>query len=452
MGSRVPVPHYNLRAGSSYIGESLHDLNAVNAAPGEIEGISGVDRDAVTEGSLENDEESTSVDCIHESYRSSLPIHGVEVDDGHSGLENSGESSRSPYNILTLDDVAPIETARARFLQIVVDHFLHEHVIEVSDASEVEYGHGHDKLNKRRPREVQYEGDPMFALPLMYMANLYETLVGDVNMRLATLEGVREKTIGVALEAAGGLYRRLAKKFPRKGPRSFKRRELATSLETRTRFPELVVQEEKRVRFVVVNGLVIVEKPTNMPVEDAEWFKRLTGRHEVFVSARDYKFYSPRHKYRRVPSQGVSNLPGLPSLSGSDTSPTLATAPRFRPVNEAQSQPQPPMKHHMQPMLQQPQFHPLQQPHHQTVHQNQHTPHFSHAHQCPHPSHMVEIPHQSPPIPQHMTCLQSLSGGHAGGRLHLLASPAKFCDECGAPYLRETSKFCSECGVKRLGT
>lgn len=30
-------------------------------------------------------------------------------------------------------------------------------------------------------------------------------------------------------------------------------------------------------------------------------------------------------------------------------------------------------------------------------------------------------------------------------------TPAKFCDECGAPYLRETSKFCSECGVKRLG-
>lgn len=29
--------------------------------------------------------------------------------------------------------------------------------------------------------------------------------------------------------------------------------------------------------------------------------------------------------------------------------------------------------------------------------------------------------------------------------------PAKFCDECGAPYLRETSKFCSECGIKRSG-
>lgn len=58
--------------------------------------------------------------------------------------------------------------------------------------------------------------------------------------------------------------------FSSPGPCSFKRRELATSVETRTRFPELV-QEEKRVRFVVVNGLVIVEKPISMPVEDAEW-------------------------------------------------------------------------------------------------------------------------------------------------------------------------------------
>lgn len=41
-------------------------------------------------------------------------------------------------------------------------------------------------------------------------------------------------------------------------------------------------------------------------------FKRLTGRHEVAVSARDYKFYSPRHKYRRVASNLVSNIPGLP--------------------------------------------------------------------------------------------------------------------------------------------
>jgi hypothetical protein len=55
------------------------------------------------------------------------------------------------------------------------------------------------------------------------------------------------------------------------GPCTFKRRELATSLETRTRFPELVIQEEKRVRFVVVNGLDIVEKPSNMHIDDAEW-------------------------------------------------------------------------------------------------------------------------------------------------------------------------------------
>lgn len=55
------------------------------------------------------------------------------------------------------------------------------------------------------------------------------------------------------------------------GSCTFKRRELATSLETRRRFPELVVQEEKRVRFVVVNGLDIVEKPNSIPIDDAEW-------------------------------------------------------------------------------------------------------------------------------------------------------------------------------------
>lgn len=59
--------------------------------------------------------------------------------------------------------------------------------------------------------------------------------------------------------------------FPSSGPYTFKRRELATSMETRTRFPELVIQEEKRVRFVVVNGLRIVEKPNNVPIDDAEW-------------------------------------------------------------------------------------------------------------------------------------------------------------------------------------
>ncbi|XP_057962829.1 uncharacterized protein At2g02148 isoform X6 [Malania oleifera] len=411
MGTRVPVQHYNLRSANSFIGSSLHDLNTVDARPGEIEGISDVDRDGVTEDSLDNDEESNSVDCMHESYRNSLPLDSVGVEEDRSSLENS-ESSRGPYDMLTFDDVTPIETARARFLQIIVDHFINEHVVEVAD-SEANYAaqSDQDKLSKRKTREIQYEGDP----------------------RLASMNGMHVKTIGVALEAAGGLYRRLAKKFPRKGTCTFKRRELATSCETRTRFPELVIQEEKRVRFVVVNGLDIIEKPNNMPIDDAEWFKRLTGRNVVAVSTRDYKFYSPRHKYRRIASNSSSNIPGLP------------------PQNQQQT----PSKHQMQTLSHQPQFHPIQQGHHQTIHQSQHAAHFSQNHQCGPSAHLTEITHahQSPTISQHLDCLQPLAGVHGGGRLHVMQTGlAKFCDECGAPYLRESSKFCSECGFKRLGT
>jgi hypothetical protein len=60
-------------------------------------------------------------------------------------------------------------------------------------------------------------------------------------------------------------------KFPKKGTCSFRRRELATSQATRIKFPELVVHEEKRVRFVVINGLEIVERPDNIAMEDADW-------------------------------------------------------------------------------------------------------------------------------------------------------------------------------------
>ncbi|PSS04929.1 hypothetical protein CEY00_Acc20789 [Actinidia chinensis var. chinensis] len=450
MGTRVPVQPYNLRSANSYIGGSLHDLNTVDGRPGEIDGH--VDRD--TEDGLDNDEESSAVDCIHEPYRSSLPLHGVGEEEDCSTLENNG-SSRSPYDILTTDDVSPIENTRARFLDIVVDHFVNSHVIEVPD-TEADYTaqSTQDKLSKRKLREMHYEGDSRFVLPLMYVANMYETLVNEVNIRLSSLNGFRGKTIGVALEAAGGLYRKLAKKFPRKGTCIFKRRELATSLETRTRFPELVIQEEKRVRFVVVNGLAIVEKPTNMRIDDAEWFKRLTGRNEVGVSATDYKFYSPRHKYRRVTSNSVPGIPGLPAFPGTDNSSSMATGQGYHSVNEAQNQQQTPSKHHMQPIPHQPQYHPLHHNHQHPVHQTPHATHFSHNHQCGPTSHLPEISHaqQSPIISQHMACLQPLSGGHLGGRLHVLPSPAKFCDECGAPYLRETSKFCSECGVKRLGT
>lgn len=54
-------------------------------------------------------------------------------------------------------------------------------------------------------------------LPLTFVANLYETLIREINQRLAAIEGLHEKTFGVALEAAGGLYRRLVKKFPKSG-------------------------------------------------------------------------------------------------------------------------------------------------------------------------------------------------------------------------------------------
>ncbi|KAM6546578.1 hypothetical protein CsatB_027314 [Cannabis sativa] len=454
MGSRVPVQHFGMRSANSYISSPLHDLNTVDTRPAadmEMESISDVDRDAVTEDSLENDDESNAVECMHESYRNPLQLHSVGVDEKRSSLENNGPS-RAPYGILTIEDVSPIESARARFLQIIVDHFILDHVIEVADSEGDYTGQSNqEKLNKRKGREIQYEGDPRFALPLMYVANVYETLVNDVNVRLASINGIRDKTIGVALEAAGGLYRRLAKKYPKKGSCTFKRRELATSLETRTRFPELVIQEEKRVRFVVVNGLDIIEKPNSISVDDAEWFKRLTGRNEVAVSAQDYKFYSPRHKFRRVSSSSVPNIPGLPSFPGNDNSSVLTTAQGFRTVSEPQTQQQTPCKHHLQPLLQQPQFHPVHH-HNQPMHQSQHTPQYSQNHQCGPTPHLPEIgAHHSPTLSQHIACLQPLTG-HVGGRLHVLASsPAKFCDECGAPYLRETSKFCSECGAKRLG-
>ncbi|KAJ6726132.1 hypothetical protein OIU79_004321 [Salix purpurea] len=267
MGSRVPVQHCNLRSAGSFIStNSLHDLNTVDSRPSNIDSIS-----ADADHTLNADEDSDAVDCIHDSYSNSLPLHSVGVEEDHTSLENTG-SSGGAYDILSIEDVSPIESARARFLQIIVDHFISDHVIKVVD-NESEYAvhPGQDKLTKRKSGDVQYEGDPMFALPLMYVANMYETLVNDVNTRLASLNGVRDKTIGVALEAAGGLYRRMAKKFPKKGSCIFKRRELATSIETRTRFPELVIQEEKRVRFVVVNGLGIVEKPSSMPIVDAEW-------------------------------------------------------------------------------------------------------------------------------------------------------------------------------------
>ncbi|XP_050386086.1 uncharacterized protein At2g02148-like [Argentina anserina] len=182
--------------------------------------------DAVDNDVLDNDDDSSAVvsNCIHESFSNSLPIHGFGVDNERSSLDNDGSSSsRATYDILCLQDVSPIESSRARFLQLVVNHFISEHVIEaidseVSGGSDYSAQSGQDKLCKRKLGEVQLEGDPRFALPLMYIANMYETLVNDVDNRLASLGGFREKSIGVALEPAGGLYRLLAKKFSKKDP------------------------------------------------------------------------------------------------------------------------------------------------------------------------------------------------------------------------------------------
>ncbi|KAF8051613.1 hypothetical protein N665_1692s0013 [Sinapis alba] len=450
MGARVQVQHYNLESADSYIGSSLHDLNSVDGPPRDIGGAVVV-RDG---DGLDNDGHSSSANCMHESYTNSLQIHNDGVEEGGSNMENK-EPSGSAYTMLTIEDVSPIESARGRFLQIILDYFISQHLVEVCENKrDHETDSGSNKA-KRKSDDTRYEGDPSFALPLMYIANLYETLVGEANVRVASLNGIREKTLGVALEAAGGLYRKLTKKFPKKGTCMYRRRELATSLETRTRFPELVTHGgEKRVRFVVVNGLDIVEKPDGtIPIEDAEWFKRLTGRNEVAISARDYKFYCPRHKHRRAHSSACS-IHGLPqTFPGMDSS-NLANTQGFRSVSEDQSQQQQhtpsPSKHHMTSMshqFNQSIHHSHHHHQHQSIYQSPHTAaHFpGQNHQCD--PELSQAQHQSPSISQHMVCLQPLTGGG-----HVMATgPAKFCDQCGAQYLRESSKFCSECGAKRLG-
>ncbi|KAL3520435.1 hypothetical protein ACH5RR_018584 [Cinchona calisaya] len=409
MATRVPVvEHCNLRTANSYIVGSLHDLNAddITGRAGGIGGDVDDGGDGIFDGSLDNDEDSAVVvsDCLHDKDK---------ISRHHSGT--------------------------------------FPHLVEVSD-NEADYSAQtvQDKLNKSRSREIRYEGDARFVLPLMYVTNTYETLVNEVNLRLSSLNGMREKTIDVALEAAGGLYRKLAKKFPRQGPCIFKRRELAASFETRSRFPELVTQEEKRVRFVAVNGLAIVEKPANMRVDDAERFKRMTGQAEVAVSARDYKFYAPRHKYRRVTSNFNSTIPGLPTFLTQ-----IILQQWLLLIVTVLS-----MKVHSR-LQQNNIFNPCliklgiifsraMHPHH--IDRSHHAAHYSHNKHCGPPSQLSEIAQaqQSSTISQHMTCLPALT--HVGSRLHVLpTSPAKFCDECGAPHLRETSKFCPECGTKRLG-
>ena len=125
-------------------------------------------------------------------------------------------------------DVSPIESARARFLQIIVDHFI------------------------RDPTALFL----VPALPVIIFVVVYKSELGYLFYYFLIIKSELFLAFTVYI-------------FPT-GPCTYKRRELATSLETRTRFPELAIQGEKRVCFVVVNGLDIAEKPDGMPRDEAE--------------------------------------------------------------------------------------------------------------------------------------------------------------------------------------
>ena len=75
MGSRVPVQQqYNLRSANSFIGSPLHDLNTVDARPTDIDSISDVDRDAVTDDDDTLDHHSNAVVSTLLSPSSSIPF------------------------------------------------------------------------------------------------------------------------------------------------------------------------------------------------------------------------------------------------------------------------------------------------------------------------------------------------------------------------------------------
>jgi pentatricopeptide repeat domain-containing protein 1 len=427
-------------------------LNTIDSRNPEIDNITDTDRDAPTGDELDNDEDSTSGgECGQPEY-GNLALQRVENPEQTMSMDNEG--SRSPYGVLTLNDVIPIESTRARFLQLIIDFFITYHVVPAAEMPEGNsYSpNGKEKSSKKRKnREAQYEGDSRYLLPLTFVANLYETLIREINQRLATVEGLQEKTFGVALEAAGGLYRRLVKKFPKSESEdsvqssncfptspntllntTFKRREMASALEARTKFPQLVTGEEKRVRFVVVHGLELVERP-NLTPEDAEWFKRLTGRHEAQIYESDYKFFAARVKHRRPPQHNLSSMSMMQPYPGSEPSANLSPPQlrqqAFEPhVMECQPYAS------RDPGVLQP--HLIQHQHHQ-----QHSPHVQHQH--------VQHTGHTPP---HMPRDLDATGMHGPIVVqHQPTGPSKYCDECGSAYYRETSKFCSECGTKRLG-
>lgn len=70
MAARVPVQHFGLRSSASasasaYIGSPLHDLNAVDPRPADIDSIGRDDRrrgrNGVAEDDLDNEDDSSAV-------------------------------------------------------------------------------------------------------------------------------------------------------------------------------------------------------------------------------------------------------------------------------------------------------------------------------------------------------------------------------------------------------
>ncbi|GJS97708.1 hypothetical protein Tco_0804676 [Tanacetum coccineum] len=98
---------------------------------------------------------------ILEEIDTDVYMYFVWVGGGHSSLDSNG-SSRDAFDIMPLNE----------------------------------------DISKRKVRDVQYEGDLQFVLSFMYVACMYETMVNEVNMRLSSLDGMSEKTIGVVTKLA----------------------------------------------------------------------------------------------------------------------------------------------------------------------------------------------------------------------------------------------------------
>ena len=60
-------------------------------------------------------------DCIHESYRNSLPLHGVGVDEERSGLDNNGPSRGGSYDLSTIEGESNCFTVGICFSFVIIN-------------------------------------------------------------------------------------------------------------------------------------------------------------------------------------------------------------------------------------------------------------------------------------------------------------------------------------------